>query len=208
MSNSPVFKQIVGYLDELHRDLGQLASYVEKGMDERGWGSPPSAGRRVCWYTSHSLDNAHGWRLPDLCRFYIQRDHEKVDRSAFYLASLEAETAFEFPAVLCGRAAHPMLTENEIFRDVFQTHRLRSLLRRRSDWRLSCQRNGWTRADPGFRSPIDHLQVYILNLFDLSTKQHVIDNIIGPLTEDAAFSDLRSALTVQSYLPPEVIESI
>jgi hypothetical protein len=208
MSKPPVFKQIVGYIDELHRDLGQLAVFVEAAMGERGWVSLPSAGSRVCWHTAHSLDKAQGWRLPYLCRFYIQRDHEKVDRSAFYLASLEAETAFEFPAVLCGRAAHPMLTENEIYSQVFHTHRLRSLMRRRSDWRLSCQRNGWTRADPGFRSPIDHLEVYILNLLDLSSRQHVIDNIIGPLTEDAALSDLGSALTVQSYLPPEVIESI
>jgi hypothetical protein len=210
MSDPGAFKQIVSYLDQLHQDLGQLAQFAEAAMGERGWIPLPSAGSRVSWYVSHNLDKARGWRLPDLCRFYVRRDQEKVDRSVFYLASLEAETAFGFPAVLCGRAAHPMLTENEIFGQVFQTHRLRPLLRRRSSWHLSCQKNGWTRADPAFRIPIEHLhlQLYILNLFDLSSKQLVVDNMIRPLTEDAAFSDLGSTLTVESYLPPEMVESI
>ena len=131
----------------------------------------------------------------------------KAESSVFYLVSLDAETAFEFPTVLCGRVAHQMLTEGEIYSQVFQTHRLRPLVRRRSTWHLSRQESGWARAEPGFRGPIDHLQIYIVNLFDMSTKQHVIDNIIRPLTEDAAFLDLRSTLTVESYPPAELAES-
>ena len=208
MSNRGTFKQIVGYMDQLHRDLGQLAVFAETAMSETGWVSLPSARDRVCWHTSHAIQKAWGWRLPYVCRFYIRRNDEKVEHSVFYLISLDAETAFEFPTVLCGRAAHQMLSENEVYNQVFHTHRLRSLVRQRSDWRLFRQKSGWTRAEPAFRSPINHIQVHILNLFDMSTKQHVIDNIIRPLTEDAAILDLGSALTVDSYLPPELAESV
>jgi hypothetical protein len=207
MSDSSVFKQIVGYVDQLNRDVGQLAIFAEAAMDERGWASLPSAGSRVCWYMSHALDKAHGWRLPDLCRFYTQADQETVDRSVFCFISLDVKTAFDFPTILCGRAEHERLTEHEIFIQVFQTARLRPLLRQRSPWRLSLQNSGWARAEPGFRSSVDHLQVYILNLFDIGTKQRVIDNIVRPLTEDAALSDLRSVLTVENYLPSQLAES-
>lgn len=208
MSNQAVFKQILEYIDQLYCDLGQLAVFAEAAMGERGWVSLPSARDRVCWHTSHTLQRAQGWRLPYLCRFYTLRDSAKVEHSAFYLASLDADTAFEFPTLLCGRAAHQMLTESEIYSQIFHTHRLRPLLRRRSPWRLACQDTGWVRAEPAFRTAVDHLQVYILNLFDMGTKQHVIDNIVRPLTEDAAFSDLQSTLTIESYLPAELAESI
>ena len=208
MSDSSVFKQIVGYVDQLNRDVGQLAIFVEAAMGERGWVSLPSARDRISWHISYSLDRSEGWRLPYLCRFYIENNDEKVERSVFYLVSLDVKTAFEFPTILCGRAAHQKLTEREIYGQVFHTNRLRPLLRRRSAWRLSLQENGWARAEPGFKTPTDHLQVYVLNLFDMRTKQHVIDNIVRPLTEDAALSDLRSALTVESYLPAELAESI
>ena len=207
MNTPAVFKQIVGYVDELNRDVGQLAIFVEAAMGDRGWVSLPSARDRISWHISYSLDRSEGWRLPYLCRFYIEKTDEKVEHSVFYLVLLDAETAFHFPTVLCGRAKHDLLTEHEIYVQVFQTHRLRPLLRKRSPWRLSLQKSGWARAEPGFRSPVDQLQVYILNLFDMSTKQRVVDNIVRPLTEDAALSDLRSALTAESYLPPGLAES-
>lgn len=206
MSNRDAYKQIVSYIDELHRDLGHLAVFAEVAMGQKGWIPLPSAGDRVCWHMSHTVGGASGWRLPYLCRFFSRQGHEKVDHSVFYLVSLETETALEFPAVLCGRTAHPMLTESEIYNQVFQTHRLRPLLRKNSTWSLSGRESGWTCAEPTFRTPVTHLLIYILNLFDISTKQHVMDNIIRPLTEDAAVSDLRSILTVPSYLPPELAE--
>ena len=60
MNNPGVFKQIVGYMDQLHHDLGQLAIFSEAAMGERGRVSLPSARDRVCWHTSHSFDKAGG----------------------------------------------------------------------------------------------------------------------------------------------------
>lgn len=43
------FKQIAAYIDQLHKDIGQLMLVIEKSMGDAGYISLPSSGNRASW---------------------------------------------------------------------------------------------------------------------------------------------------------------
>lgn len=197
MNDSSPYKQIIEYMDNLHRDIGQLVILIERLMEESGYGPVPSAGNRACWYLSSHYAYSDRWRVPHLSRFYILEGQKKSDHALFYLILLNSDSTFPFPVMLCARAAHPPLTEKEIYSNVWHSENLAGLAAASAQWALQGEEQGWFVAEPTYKSAINRLYGYFLNLFDLADRQHVIDNIILPLTTPEA--NLDTILTIQKY---------
>jgi len=205
MTTEHLYKRIIGYVDELNQDIGQLVAFVEQEMDERRYESLPSAGGRISWSLSSAINRSTAWRLSNAIRFFIPRKVTKSEHSVFYLIHLETKSAFDFPPVLCCRVAHEALTESEIYqaRNVFNTALLATLVYRRSQWKSLRLENGWCIAEPNSQSAVQELRGYILNLFDIDSRQRALENIVIPLTSGDDL-DLDAALTVHKYLFPEL----
>lgn len=191
------FKAIAAYLDQLHRDIRQLMVLIEKLMGDAGYMSLPTAGNRAGWRVTSHIDRPEYWRAPFLCRCYIAHGEEElVSQSLLFLISLETDTLFDFPPVICTRVAHPPLDERSVYNQVFWVDHFKSLATSRPSWENIRQEQGWIVAEPTFKTPITSIQAYILNLFTLSDQQKVVQNIIVPLTEGGVLPQL---LTLPSY---------
>lgn len=207
MDGSGAFKQIIGYVDQFNRDVGRLAQAIEELMDDRGYGSLAAAGRKACWFVSSAIDRPTRWRMRHVARMLIPLGAKKTTHSLVYLILLETKSAFDFPTIICGRLQHAALTDHEIYSKVFSTALIKSLTYKRSSWRSFQEEGGWGVAEPS-EAPSGSLQIqgYILNVFDIDTRQKVFDNIVRPLTEDVP--DLDSVLTVNKYRFPELERQI
>ena len=80
---------------------------------------------------------------------------------------------------------------------VWHIDRLLSLAQEEPRWRAIREENGWYVAEPADGAPINRLQGYFLNVFDLVDRRHVIDNVVAPLT--SANAHLDELLTVPRY---------
>jgi len=199
MPEPSAYKQIVAYIDQLHQDLGQLVVLLEGLMEEEGYVTVPRFGNKACWHVSSHYAYSNKWRVPYVARCYLPdvEGERRSEATRFYLADLAPDTSFEFPALLCGILQHDPLTDGEVSSSVFITAPVRSLTRDGSEWTHFPERSGWYRAKPAFKSPVHSIQGYVLNLFDLVDRQHVIDNILKPLvTPDDA---LDAMLTVRKH---------
>jgi len=197
MNDSSPYKQIIEYMDNLHRDIGQLVILIERLMEESGYMSVPSAGNRACWYLSSHYASSDKWRVPHLSRFYIPEAQEISDHALLYLILLNSDSTFQFPVVLCARVSHPPLTEKEIYSRVWHAENLTALAAPSSLWMAHGEKEGWSVAEPTFKSAINRLHGYFLNLFDIADRQHVIDNIVLPLTTED--ENLDQFLTIPKY---------
>lgn len=185
------FKEIAAYLDQLHRDIGQLMAFVEKCMGDAGYVSLPSSGNRASWRISSHFERPGGWRAPYLTRCYVpDSEDETFTESLLFLIVLETETILDFPAVICARMSHPPLTEKVIYNQVFLLDYLKTVVTSRPTWQNIRQEEGWIVAEPTFRTPMTMIRAYILNLFSLSDQQKVMDNIIRPLTEEGILAEM------------------
>lgn len=191
------FKEIAAYLDQLHRDIRQLIALVEKLMGGAGYISLPTAGNRASYRITSHLDYPDRWRAPYLTRCYVpDNEEETFTESLLFLILLETDTIFDFPPVICARITHPALTEREIYNQVFLLEYFKTLATTRPSWWHFRQEQGWIIAEPTFRTPITMIRAYILNLFSLSDQQKVVDNIVLPLTEGGALTEM---LTLPTY---------
>jgi len=197
MTEPTAYKQILTYMDQLHQDLGQLLLLLEKLMVDAGHQS--LHGNRACWDLSSHYAYPEKWRVPYIARCFVpdEDDDHSATETRFYLADLAPDTIYGFPSLLCGTYHHDRLTGPEVATGVFNTPKLRSLTRDGSEWTHLPERSGWYRAKPAFKSPIHSIQGYVLNLFDLVDRQHVIDNTVKPLTTPSG--NLDAMLTVQKY---------
>lgn len=196
------FKQIAAYFDQLHKDIGQLMLLIEKLMGEAGYASLPSSGNRASWRITSHLERPEGWRAPYLTRCYVLEGEDEVfTESLIILIVLETDTIYDFPPLICARISHSSLTEKEIYNQVFLLEYLKTLATSRPSWRYLRKEQGWLVAEPTFRTPTNLIYAYILNLFEISDSQKVVDNIITPLLEGG---DLTKTLTLSAYTPGEV----
>ena len=199
------YKQVTGYMDRLHADIGKLVVLLERLLEEKGFVPFPSAGNRGSWGLSSHYAYPDRWRIPNISRFYAPREafevfpegEEQLETSLLYFISLETDTVFPFPAMLCARIAHPPLPEKELYSKVWHIDRLLSLAQEEPRWRAIREENGWYVAEPADGAPINRLQGYFLNVFDLVDRRHVIDNVVAPLT--SANAHLDELLTVPRY---------
>lgn len=206
MTETSTFKQIIGYVDQLNRDVGQLVVLIERLMREQEHVSLKSAGRQICWALSHSYQKSSQWRLPHAARFFTRAGTERVTTSAFYLILLEVRSAFPFPVVICGRMCHEPMTESQILGiEVFSTARIKSLAYKRSQWHAFRQERGWYVAEPSSAPKVKEVWGYILNLFDVEDTRKARDNIVTPLIEWERGLDLSQALTIPCYAFPEML---
>jgi hypothetical protein len=187
------------YVDQFHKDIGALVVLIEQLMLDKGFVSLPSAGNRASWGMSSHIERPDAWRLPNLSRLFMPEDAETFDRTLFYFINLETNTAFDFPAVICGRLIHPPLTESEVYLGVYNTQGLKSLAQKRPSWQQFRVEGGWTIAEPAYKSRATQVQTYLLNLFDLQNQAAVMGNIVTPLTTEV---DLDQVLTVTRYPVP------
>ena len=191
------FKQIAGYMDQLHRDIGQLMILIEKLIADAGYISLPTSGNRASWGITSHFERPYWWRARYLSRCYIPEEEEnKFSESFLFLISLETNTIFDFPVVICARTTHSPLTEREIYNQVFLTDRFKTLATSRPTWHHFGEEDGWIVAEPTFKTPITKINAYILNLFEISDQQKVIDNIVTPLLEGGVLSEM---LTLPTY---------
>ena len=197
MSNESTFKQIIRYMNDFHRDVGQLIILVERLMAEKGYAPIPSAGNRAGWGLTSHYALPERWRLTNASRFYAPDGEEIFDQSLAYFINLATDTRFPFPTMLCAQIAHPLLAERDVFTRVWKIEQLFSFGEKQSKWRAEREERGWFIVEPIGETPIQYLRGYLLNVFDLVDRQHVIDNIILPLTTFEA--NLDDLLTVQKY---------
>ena len=200
MSDPGLFKQIVDYVDHLHRDIGQMVLVIEQSMSEYGYESP--MGGRASREISSHYARPDGWRIPYVYRLYIPVDRDRTTSSVFFLVLLESDSAFDFPPVICARVTHPPFNRDEVSSHVLWGIYIRSLARRNANWSRFHEANGWIVAeDPKHDTLVGSVQGYILNLFDMVDRQRVIDNIVRPLTNTE--HNLDEMLTVNKYAFPD-----
>ena len=194
------YKQVTGYIDRLHADIGKLVVLVERLLEEKGFVPFPSAGNRGSWGLSSHYAYPDRWRIPNISRFYAPREafevfpegEEQLETSLVYFISLETDTVFPLP-------------EKELYSKVWHIDRLLSLAQEEPRWRAIREENGWYVAEPADEAPINRLQGYFLNVFDLVDRRHVVENVIVPLTTAGATASatagahLDELLTVPSY---------
>jgi hypothetical protein len=197
VSEDSTFKQILRYVDDFHKDVGRMIVLIERLMEEQGYVPIPSAGNRAAWGMTSHYTQSSKWRVTNLSRFYTTADEEIFNLSLAYFINLAGDTQYPFPTMLCAQIAHSPLPEKDIYYKVWKTERLASLTERKSMWRHVSEEKGWSIVEPVGEMPIQYLRGYLLNIFDLVDRQHVIDNIIRPLTVGEA--DLDELLTIQKY---------
>lgn len=198
MSDESTYKQIVRYMDNFHQDIGRLLALIERLMEEQGYLAYASAGNRTTWSLSSHIAMPDRWRIPNLTRLFAPEGEERFEETLAYAISLEANSAFPFPAMLCARITHPPLFEKEAYTRVWNSDLFLSLARDCAQWEILGAQDGWTVARPvnTAKSAIANLQGYFLNLFELVDRQHVVDNVILPLTTPEVALD---ELTVPHY---------
>lgn len=192
------FKQIVGYMDRLHRDVGQLVVLAERLMEEEGFIALPRYRNQSNWQLTSHYERSGGWRARYIVRFYVPIGQKTFRSTIFHLINLEENTAFDFPTLLCGFYMHDELTEVGISQTVFTDH-ICSLARKKSAWSPHREEGGWLVTEPAFKNSaaVRCVKGYILNALDIVGRKHVIDNIVRPLTHPE--QDLDQMLTVAKY---------
>lgn len=184
-------------MDRLHADIGKLIVLVERLLDEQGYVPYASAGNRASWGLSSHYAYSDRWRIPHILRFYGPEGQERFDTSLLYFITLDTDTVFPFPSMLCARVTHPLLAENELYGKVWQVDRLLSLAQEEPQWRAIREEDGWFVAEPAGDMPVNTLRGYFLNVFDLVDRRHVVDNVLAPLTTPGV--GLAEVLTVRRY---------
>ena len=209
MNDQPVFKQIMSYVDQLHSDIGQLTLLIERLMEESDLESLPRAGSKAYYGgLTTNFSRPKGWRVTYLSRCYVPVDEDNYEWSVFYCIYLSADTVFDFPPIICGRMDHESLSETQIYNRVFLTDPITSLIRKKSSWKGIRHERGWTLAQPDFDTPTKQVKGYVLNLFDMTGRQQVIDNILKPLTTFEDELSLDSMLTVSKSSIQRYIASL
>jgi hypothetical protein len=192
------FKQILRYMDELHQDLSRLVVLIERLMPEKGYVVVPGARNAIGWNLSSHYAMPDRWRLTNVTRIHVREGDESFDHSLLYFINLASDTRFLFPTMLCARLVHSPLPADVIYGRVWNIARFFDFgLQEQGKWRLVREERGWTIVEPVGDTLIQSLQGYLLNVFDLVDRQHVIDNIILPLTEPRA--NLDELLTIEKY---------
>ncbi len=196
-----VYKQIIGFMDDLYNSIGLLAVAVEKHMKEKNFIPLKNAKDRINWKISHNINKPNGWRLSYLSRLYTHKEHgpDKYENSILYQIILETMSYFPFPCILCVKTKHKPSTSSEIYNDVWRIRSFNALSQKNGDWHSFKKETEWCIAEPSFGPPIKWVKGYFLNLFDINEPQKVYDNIILPLTSDTDSIDLSKVLTVKKY---------
>lgn len=196
-----VYKQIIGFIDELNESMSLLAVSIDKHMIEKNFIPHKSAGEQISWKISHKINRPKGWRLSYLTRLFVPTDqsNDTSEDSILYQIILETISYFPFPCILCAKMKHEPSDANVVFNKVWNTSGLNALSKKDSEWKSFRKEDGWCIAEPSFSSPIKCVKGYFLNLFDIDEPQKVYDNIIFPLTSDADSIYLSKVLTVQKY---------
>ena len=192
------FKQVMAYVDQLYEDVGKMAQLIEQLMEEEGFTT--ELGSRGSWALTNSYTQPTRWRLPYLFRLYVPVDVQSTTFSLFYLVQLGTESAFDFPTVVCGRASHLSLPTEDLRSQTARSFKndLLTLTYSQPQWQQVGQENGWSiAADPESSTPLNSVQGYILNLFDIVDRRRVVDNISKPLTNPD--NNLDQMLTVRNY---------
>lgn len=200
MSNWKPFKDIVGYLDELHTDISQFAVLVEKMMAEEGYISVPSTGNQSNYssVSSHYM-SPEKWRAPYITRMFVLEEEDLPSRSLFYLIMLKTYSTYDFPALICGIYDHEPMLENKVYNKVYIINSIKSMVARKPKWKNLRMENGWCVGEPDSKLPVIQVHSYILNLFDMSDRDNVLENVIKPLTQG---EDEPLELTVPKYVFP------
>lgn len=136
--------------------------------------------------------------MRNVSRVYVPMDQELDDRSVFYLIDLTSKLLYDFPVMICGALAHDLLSEKQVLQNVWSTHGFRSLAWGNTQWQDFGDEDGFTVAEPAYNTSATRIKGYILNLFDLTDRQTVIDNVVRPLTAGDDV-DLADFLTIPSY---------
>lgn len=205
MGNWQVYKQVITYIDQLHQDIGQLILLIEQLMAKESFHSISFEGNRASRGIGSHISKPDMWRIPYIYRLFLPDENELVEESLFYLIWLERDSPFEFPIMICGQFQHQSLTEKEIYDRVIYQSWVRSLAQRESRWRSFRDKEGWTVAEPSFDSPVQYFQGYILNLYDLSSRELVMKNVVQPLTRGRN-TPLKDLLNLQPHPFPSQSE--
>ncbi len=202
MSNRSEFPKILEYIDHFHQDVRQLAVLIDRLFDSEGYEYLPSATNSVGDVSSH-FEKPIRWRMRHIYRYYIPIGIEQPDSSILFIIYLGRTSPFNFPPMLCARLSHEPLKESQIHRSIYRKSNLRPLIRGNSKWINFREEKGWSFAEPNFDSPVNQIKGYILNLFDIKTRNLVIDNVITPLTSDNSEFDLNLISDLTKFTFPE-----
>lgn len=203
MSERAEFPQILEYLDNFHKDVYKLAVLIDRLLDEKGFEYLPSATNSVGDVSSH-FERPIRWRMRYIYRYYTPLGIERPDTSILFIIYLGLTSPFMFPAMLCSRLFHESLKESRIHRKIYRKSNLRPLLRGKSKWNNFREENGWSIAEPSFDTPITQIRGYILNTFDLTTRENVLNYVVTPLTTTNGDLDLNSVGDIRIYAFPEL----
>ena len=134
-------------------------------------------------------------------------DMDSSDESLFFFIVLGRSHSFDFPPFLCGRMHHQrQLSPKEIYKQVFKIRQIKSLTSLTPQWESFHLRKGWSVATPtpgsSVEQDVNESETFILNVFDLSDRTKVVENVIKPLTAGSALVDLESGLTIPYYRLP------
>ena len=66
-----VYKQIIGFIDELNESMSLLAVSIDKHMVEKNFIAHKNAGDQINWKISHKINQPKGWRLSYLSRLFV-----------------------------------------------------------------------------------------------------------------------------------------
>lgn len=196
-----VYKQIIGFMDDLYNNIGLLAVAVEKHMKEKNFIPLKDARERISWNISPNINKPNGWRLSYLSRLYIHKDDgpDRYENSILYQIILETMSYFPFPCILCVKIKHEPSTSSEIYNDVWRTRSFNALSQKNGEWQSFKKENEWCIAKHSRKSPIKWIKGYFLNLCDIDELKKAYDNIVVPLTSRKASFDLIKTLTVKKY---------
>lgn len=179
MKNVPdLFK----FMDQLYREIGLLVIEIEKIMISLGFIPLPPAKKYIGWVTT-DFNKSRGWRMRNLSRLYVPKDKsELIEKSILVLISLEGESDYKFPTVLCGILYHEPLTYEEMNDwKFYSADRFKTLSNVKGEWKEFQKIQWWYSAKPGYRTNINKIIGYLLNVFDLASDKKVRENIVFPL---------------------------
>lgn len=197
---------ILKYIDDLHEGISLLVDYVETGLKAESYSAFPKARNRINWHLSNDLYRPFDWRLSYVSRLFI-RDAEKSKKqiSALLLhVSIHWYCAFKFPSILCGKLYFEPSTEDEIYRDVWNTSEICTLIEKEGTWESFEKEDGWCLAKPSYETRTTKIKGYFLNAFDIDEPKKVDNNIIRPLMAIEGKNQLADMLTVKMYEFPGV----
>lgn len=203
MSNREEFPKVLDYIDQFHQDVGQLAVLIERFLDAAGYEYLPSATNSVGNVSSH-FEKPKRWRMRHVYRYYVPIGTERPDVSVLFIVYLGTTSPFDFPPLFCARLSHEPLAESDIHQQIYKHTNFTPLIRGRSKWGNFREENGWSVAEPDFDIPVWKIKGYILNIFDLKTRDRVLENVITPLSSDNSAYDLNSVGDLSKYTFPEL----